>query len=87
MKTNRVSFYLLAHALLACALSFPTLAQNVQTTDERISTPGDPNGPGNVPIDIEPNSGDTLRYVYVYNNLSAAASSSARPTAVVFASP
>ena len=36
--------------------------------DNVIRAPGDPAGPGNVPIDIEPNTGDTLRYVYVYNN-------------------
>jgi parallel beta-helix repeat protein len=40
----------------------------VRVHDNVIRAPGDPNGPGNVPIDIEPNTGDTLRYVYVYNN-------------------
>lgn len=38
MKTKRVLFYVLAHAFVACALSLPTLAQNVQTTDPRITT-------------------------------------------------
>ncbi|HEY6802254.1 MAG TPA: right-handed parallel beta-helix repeat-containing protein [Pyrinomonadaceae bacterium] len=40
----------------------------VRVHDNVIRAPGDANGPGNVPIDIEPNTGDTLRYVYVYNN-------------------
>ena len=43
-------------------------SRNVRVHDNVIRAPGDPNGPGNVPIDIEPNSGDTLRYIYVYNN-------------------
>jgi parallel beta-helix repeat protein len=43
-------------------------SRNVRVHDNVIRAPGDPNGPGNVPIDIEPNTGDTLRYVYVYNN-------------------
>src|SRR6185295_3019636 len=43
-------------------------SRNVRVHDNVIRAPGDPDGPGNVPIDIEPNSGDTLRYVYVYNN-------------------
>src|SRR5437868_7770085 len=38
MKTKRVLFKLLALALCAYALSYSALAQNVQTTDPRITT-------------------------------------------------
>jgi parallel beta-helix repeat protein len=40
----------------------------VRVHDNTIRAPGDPDGPGTTPIDIEPNTGDTLRYIYVYNN-------------------
>jgi parallel beta-helix repeat protein len=43
-------------------------SRGVRVHDNVIRAPGQQGGPGNVPIDIEPNTGDTLRYVYVYNN-------------------
>jgi hypothetical protein len=38
MKTKRIVVHLPALALIVCALSYPVLAQNVQTTDPRITT-------------------------------------------------
>jgi len=44
-------------------------SSNVQVIDNQIKAPGQANGPGVVPIDIEPNVGDRIVNVKVANNL------------------
>jgi len=44
-------------------------SSNVQVIDNTIEAPGLPNGPGVVPIDIEPNVGDRIVNVKIANNL------------------
>jgi hypothetical protein len=44
-------------------------SSNVQVVDNTIKSPGQANGPGVVPIDVEPNVGDRIVNVKIANNL------------------
>lgn len=44
-------------------------ATNVQVIDNTIKAPGQANGPGTVPIDVEPNVGDRIMNIKIANNL------------------